>query len=704
MSLLERLRAAARVAVIGLVLALAGPVGLCAEAVFHPYTPGTYRGQSFGLGGLVEVVITVDADRVLSVQINADHETEAIGGVAIQTLRTTMLRQGKVEVDAISGATKTTDAVKDALDQALSQARGLAVVKVLKDGKYVTKAMGHEGWVNVVTVFRAGRIESCRVVRHEETMGIGNYAAARVPGRVVEAQSLNVDGVSGATVTSGAVKAAIAGAIAAAGGDLSSFQKPQSPRPVVRQAVRQTVDVVIAGAGSAGLLAGARLAEKGKSVLIFEKADIPGGSMPMTYGGVLSSGTKVGAAYGLGREKADLSWNLDRLLPVLKNYLRPQWDRFDQAMPYKTASLKASGPMVDWLREIGVGFEPLGKYEGGLQLGIEPYLAPGCYQGGAGYAAMFLADRITALGGTIVYGTPVVGLSKEKGRVVGLRAQGRDGRDWEVTAGAVLLATGGFGANKDMVAQYYPAYKAYPFNGVGTNTGDGLRMGLEAGGTAECMDRPLGAFPAAYGSNFELAFITQIPGFLVNGKGELVTETSHVGMGKARLDPRNEDRFYYIFDDEGAESMRKSMSMGFSYASVFDRGEAVHYPSIAAAAQSLGLPRLETTLQDNNAGALAKKPRLSYLETARGVWAIRLTASFYLTTGGLAIDTKARVVDAHGTPIPGLFAAGDVAGSIEEKDGLQYGYGFDSAITFAYIAADTIVGAGPESGSSASSH
>ena len=664
-----------------------------ASAAARIYEPGTYAAQAMGLGGPVEVKITVDAARIKTVEILASKETESIGGAAIQTMRENILASQGAEVDVISGATRTCEAVKEALGEALAKARGeQKKAAVLADGKYVTKIMGHEGYVNVSTVFRGGAIESCKVISHEETMGIGNYAAARIPGRIVKAQSLAVDSVSGATVTSSAIKVAVAQAIKDAGGDLAAFQKAPEQAPVVAKKVERKVDVVIAGAGTAGLMAGARLVEQGKTVLIFEKQDIPGGAMPMTYGGIQSAGSAVGAAYGQGREKNDASWSKDLILGIYKKMIRPQYDRFNKAQPYKTAQFEASGPMVDWMREIGVGFAPMGKYEGSLQLGLQPYMAPGCYQGGAGYAAMTLADRIVAKGGTIIYGTPVVSLKMgQGGRVVGLKAEGKDGSSWDVDAGAVLLATGGFASNRDMLAKYYPAYKDFAFNGVAGDTGEGIVMGQAAGAAIECMDRALGAFPSAYGSNYELAFINMVvPGILVAGEGSTVADASHVGIGNARLDPANKDRFFYVFDEEGVEAMKKSMNYGFSYASVFERGEAVKYASVKEASDKLGLPKLASVIAENNANALAKKGKASYVETRDGVWLIRITPCFYLTTGGLAIDTKAQVLDGAGKAIPGLYAAGDVAGSIEEKDGLVYGYGFPAALTYGYIAAQTI--------------
>ena len=684
--------AAALALAAGALLALSAcQTGRDGNAAAQAYTPGRYAAKAMGLGGPVEVTVTVDGSKITDVAIVADKETEAIGGAAVKALREQIIATQGAKVDVISGATRTSEAVKEALAEALAAAKGQERAKALVDGKYVTRAMGHEGYVNVATVFRGGAIESCKVISHEETMGIGNYAAARIPGRIVKAQSLAVDSVSGATVTSSAVKAAVAQAVKDAGGDLAAFQKAPPAAPVAKESVARKVDVVIAGAGTAGLMAGARLVEQGKTVLIFEKQDIPGGAMPMTYGGIQSSDTAVGAAYGQGREKKDAAWNKDLLAGIYKNMIRPQYDRFNKAQPYKTAALDASGPMVDWMREIGVGFAPMGKYEGALQLGLQPYMAPGCYQGGAGYAAMLLADRIVAKGGTIVYATPVTSLKVEGGRVVGLKAEGKDGKSWDVEAGAVMLATGGFASNREMIAQYYPAYKDFAFNGVAGDTGEGIVMGQAAGAAIECMDRALGAFPSAYGSNFELAFINMVvPGILVAGEGHVVADASHVGIGNARLDPANKDRFYYVFDDEGVEAMKKSMNYGFSYGSVFERGEAVRYASVEEAAAKLGLPKLAAVIQENNANALAKKGKASYVETRDGIWLIRIVPCFYLTTGGLAIDTEARVLDKAGKAIPGLYAAGDVVGSIEEKDGLVYGYGFPSALTYGYIAAETI--------------
>ena len=191
-------------------------------------------------------------------------------------------------------------------------------------------------------------------------------------------------------------------------------------------------------------------------------------------------------------------------------------------MPYMTAQYENIGKLVDWLISMGVGFNPLGYYEGGLQTGYTPYLAPGCYEGGAGYAMMFLEQRIKGLGGQIIYGTEVTELIQgEDGRVTGVKAKGEDGASWTISGKAVLLASGGFMRNREMIAQYYPGYENQFFNCASASTGDGIRMGLAAGGYVECTGRALPAYLSTDKSKFEIALIHHsTPGIMVNAYGD----------------------------------------------------------------------------------------------------------------------------------------------------------------------------------------
>ena len=668
------------------------------------YTAGDYEATSKGFGGDVTVKLTVSSTEITNVEITADDETPSVGGAAIETLKENILKANGEEIDGVSGATLTSDAVKNAYNEAITSAKGETVsnepAATVKDGKYTTKAMGHEDWVYVTTQFKDGAIVKCSTTSHEETMGIGNYAAARVPARILENQSLEVDGVSGATVTSNAVKQAVKLAIEEAGGSVSSFST-KVEQQVVEATEDVNYDVVVVGAGNAGLVAATRLAEKGLNVGVFEKNEIPGGSMPTTYSGIMNSYSETVANFALGDEQTSASWNMELLLPVFQNLINPEYDRFNGEQPYQKVMLENAGKVVDWFKEIGVGFASMGNYEGGLAYGLTPYLAPGCYQGGAGYAAMFLAQRMEKLGADVHYSTPVTSITTdENGTVTGVVAESKDGTTYNVTAKAVLLATGGFGANQEMFDEYYPEYAGMTVNCVPGSTGDGILMAQEIGADIECMGRFLGMFMSEYGSNYELAFMhTSTPGIMVNASGNEfgnITASNHTVLSKAMMDEANGGEFYYIYDDEAAQKTIDFDAYGFSYKSIFEREATQHYDSVEEAAKALGLENLQATVDTNNEHALAGEPNdfgrkvCPYIETRDGVWVTRVVPTLYLTTGGLVTDTDTHVMNTEGSAIKGLYAAGDVAGSIEEKDGKPYGNGFDQALGYGYHTADVI--------------
>ena len=148
------------------------------------------------------------------------------------------------------------------------------------DGKYVTRAVGHESFIYVATTIYEGKITACQVLSHEETMGIGNFACARIPAAIVANQSWNVPNVRGCSITSMAVKNAVKDAIAQAGYNVDDFAAEVKKFDVVEREETAEADVVIVGAGTVGLVAGARLLEKGKKVILIEKRDIPGAPWP----------------------------------------------------------------------------------------------------------------------------------------------------------------------------------------------------------------------------------------------------------------------------------------------------------------------------------------------------------------------------------------------------------------------------------------
>lgn len=576
------------------------------------------------------------------------------------------------------------------------------IPEIFTDGKWIGTAMGHDDELIAEVVVANGDLASIRVLRCDDTIGIGTTAAPMMAARILEANNLDVDVVSGATTTSIAVRNAVSDAIMNAGGDLATFSLGAAePSGGTDQAVE--VDVALAGAGTAGLIAAVRLLEAGKSVVLFEKQDIAGGSMPMTYSGVAAAESELQANYAVGRHDENPMFSKAGMLAIMSKYLVPENDRFDGAMPYQTAMYDNSGKLVDWLHGMGVGFYSLGVNPA---YGVTPYLAPGCYMGGCGYAKDFLVDRVGALGGQIIYATKVTELSQDSdGRVTGLLAEGRDGSTWTVSAKAVCLTTGGFAANPEMIAEYYPEYAEYKFNCAPGSTGEGILMGQKAGGAVECMGRELGAFlstTSQAGSNFEIAFLYQTtPGIIVNASGAQfgnMMSDNHGMLGRGLRDAANGGAFFYITDESGRITTNKNELYAMdTYKCLERRGDMVHFASVEEAAAALDLPQLEATIEAHNAHALAGeedefgRKNLPYLDTYNGIWIVSCIPTFYLTTGGLAIDTAGHVLTEDGKPVAGLYAAGDVCGSIEEKDGRPYAMGFDAAMNYGYLMAEAVI-------------
>lgn len=576
------------------------------------------------------------------------------------------------------------------------------------DGVYVTRVMGHEDWINVSTTLREGAIVACEVLNHEETMGIGNYAVARIPAAIVASQSVEVPNVRGCSTTSQAIKDAVAAAIVEAGYDLEAFSTPV-PRVVENGEQTVDADAVVVGAGTAGLMLAARLVSQGIKTVVVEKKDIPGGTMPCTYSQVNTAGSNRQRAWDQTSSLAGSSFNysLENIQAYYASQIDEAKDTYDKQAPFAMKIYGAAGDAVDWMSSIGIGFMSLGNFEGGIQGYGANVFAPGIYEGGAGYGAMSLANYIeNNENGQIIYNAAVYELLQDAdGRYTGVKARTFDAdegsMEYTVNGRCVALSAGGFARNPQMVAEHYPQYAGQFFNCTSGSTGEIIQLGMQAGAGIECMGRELPAYPAAYYSKFELAFITYYtPGFMVNVNGDKICNPNfhnHATMAKIKIDPANEDTFYWIFDEAAAEKTKRYTVTGFDgYKSLFNREmDAQHFGSVEEAAQELGLPNLAATLEQNNTEALAGETDAfgyasPFVETRTGLWAVRINPNFYLTTGGLMSDTDFHVLREDGTVIDGLYAAGDTCASPEEKDGKNYGEGFSMALFSGYVLAETI--------------
>lgn len=665
------------------------------------YTAGTYTGTAIGFGGPIIATVTVDANSITDVVIEGVDETPDVGGAILGYIGSQAVNSG-ADFDTLTGATYTCRGAKDAITVALNKAQGVTY-GTPANGKYTKIVSGHEGSVNVSTMVVDGAIKSVTINSQDETEGVGSYAVDRMPSRVVAAQSVNVDTVGGATVTSSTILQAVAEGLIEAGADLANWiSAPEAEAPAATE-VTEDVDVVIAGAGTSGLLAAVRLMEAGvNNIILFEKQEIPGGSMSTAFGGFNGVGSQIYQNFAEGRLEGDATLKNMYYMSSWENIgdiLGKAYGKTGEELPWLEQMYTTSGELYDWLVNEGVGFLSLGVESA---LSSSPYFAPGCYSGGCGYFMEFLVNYIESRGVRIIYSTPVTELIQAKdGTITGVKAVGEDGTTWTVNAKQTMLATGSFAKNKELLETYHSEWANETFISPESLTGDGLIMGVNAGGVVDYADAYMPGFLATYQSHYELAFIHYMYcGMIVNINGDEfanITVSNHATMAAAKKDAANGNTFYYVFDDAAAATIRDYDARNMSYKAIFEKGEAVHYDTVEEASKALNLPNLAATIEKNNACYLAGEAnewglsgaKLPYIDTTDGIWLVRVEPVVYLTTAGLRVDIDGHVLTENDDIISGLWAAGDVIGSYEQRE-TRYGNGFDAAVSFGAVVGDNI--------------
>lgn len=670
------------------------------------YTPGTYTATVQGNGGPVTVTLEVDEHALLSAEALGEKETVGIGTLALEQIPPAMVESNSAKVDVVSGATVTSDAIMRAATVALREAAGMTdTVNPPADGRYVTRALGMLSYVRVCTTFKDGAIAEVKVLSSDETRHLSDAATKTLPGRIMEAQSLLVDTVTGATVTSNAILSAVRQAIELAGGDPTAFDIPVEAPEIVPTNVTDTPDVAIVGAGLAGLTAGYNLAREGKVVYVYEKLPYYGASFLCSGGTVLCADTIIHRSYAsvFGDEALfDYVRSVDDLIAYKLSTLSEESPFYNPEMPLMRTMLVKSGEMVDKLiTQEGFGFCPYGKYSKvHIYFGPSPWANYKQNNEPADIVQRYV-ETIRGAGGEVFLSTAATELScNDEGRVCGLTAVGEDGVTHDVQAQAVLLATGGWMNNRELVEKYLPEYKDYYVNALISNTGDGLFMAQKVGGDWVGMDAGITSTNKAYHSkNNTIFFSTDIPIVLVNAHGERFVDESSSYKKYLRQckDPKHGGAFYYIFDEVGWELAHDSDTYDLSYYWLIDHKDIVEYENAEDLAQKLEMPELLETLAVSNEVALGNaedefgRKNLPYLQTDRKMYAMRIEPGAYITLGGLRIDGAAHVQRADQSTIPGLYAAGLVTGSVEALDGGDYGNGNTQALAYGLQAAETIL-------------
>lgn len=699
----------------------------------YAYTPGTYTAAIAGQNGPVKVEVTTSADKILSVKIVDQKETEGIGSKAVAALPAEIVKAQSADVQGIAGASVSSAAIKKAVQECLNQAQGKkAAPLALKNGTFEGKAYGNNGWLTVEVTIKDNKITDIKTPGQRETKYLGDTAIREIGKDVLQYQTLNVDNIAGATVTSTALKTAIAQAIEKAGGDIAVFQKPV-PEKIKKVAgiTKGSADLIIVGAGGAGLSAAVTAKDLDvKNVLVLEK-------MPVIGGNTLRCASAFNAADPDRQKALPMTETLKEAVvkaisekPVSEEHAKLMADVKAKYEAYLKSGSKTLFDCPEW--------HALQTYNGGDKVGQIPLIrqysnnvldtlhwmqskgSPVMDRVSQGAGALWqrthqldapaglglidpLYQSAVKQGVNFKLGMRVQDLIlNDKGRVIGVTATDKVGNKYEFTSkDGVILATGGYSQNKEMRRKSAPHLTPEM---VSTNqpgaTGDGIviatRHGADTTGMNYVQVYPL-ATPgtgALQGRARKMSGLDDV--IDVNKNGErFVKEDARRDEFVAAIKKQPGGVVYDINDSSIVKPLN---SFNEDVETLVSIGRIYKADSLADLAKQLGMPadKLEATVAEFNKMVEAKNdPKFGRKLFDRPIvkppfYATPRAPSIHHTMGGLQISTNAQVLDKNGKPIPGLYAAGEVTGGIHGSNRLG-GNATADVLTFGRIAAKSAV-------------
>lgn len=563
-------------------------------------------------------------------------------------------------------------------------------------------AAGYGGEISVTVTLDGDQIVAVEMTGNDETAGIGSKILEEYPALFVENNGL-VDAYSGATFaqyTRTGVLAAMALALQEAGVDPTAYNREPAEAAAVED-VTIEADIVIVGAGGAGMTAAITAADAGKNVVVLEREPAVGGNSVKSTGGMNAGKTvyqdqnEFGESAGVEKTlKAAEGYADNEAITALAAKVKEQWDAYQVAPEgyFDSTELFAldtliggkglndpelvntlvnnSAAAIDYLASIGIHLDNVAAFggasvkrihrpvdENGKTLSVGAYTIPllekACQE--RNNLALMTEVTVTKL------------LTDESGAVIGVEATGKGGSKVTVKAKATILASGGFGANLAMVEQYKPELKGFMTTNAAGIQGDGILMAVDIGAATVDMEQ-IQIHPTVQADT--AALITEgLRGdgaILVNANGErFIDEVGTRDVVSAAEIAQPGSFSWLVVDSKMAEA--SSVIQGY-----IKKGMTLQGDSYEALAAELGIPAdaFAATMEKWN-GYVANKEdpdfgRTSFanpLDTAP-FYAVKVTAGIHHTMGGLKIDPETHVLNTDGQIIPGLFAAGEVTGGV----------------------------------------
>ena len=553
---------------------------------------------------------------------------------------------------------------------------------VFTPGTYEAEAQGLFVPVKVTVTVSETEITDIQINAEGETPALGGAAADMMKEAILKAQTPNVDGLTGATVTSAAIVKAATEALVAAGADiavLDANRKDLGSEEAPKEEKTVETDIVIIGAGGAGMAAAIMAHQAGMNFVILEKMPYVGGNTTKATGGMNAAETHYQKEQGIEDSKALFA----------ADTMKGGHAKND---PLLVATLaNSSAEAIEWLDSIGADLPKI-SFSGGAS--VNRIHAPADGSGVGNYLVDRFSAKLAELGVPVMLNTKATELLADtEGKICGVKAEGPDAF-YTFSCKAVILASGGFGANEDMYTQYRPDLKGTVTTNAPGATGDGIVMAQALG--ADLVDIGEIQLHPTVEQTTSMLITESVRGdgaILVNQAGVRFTNELLTRDAVSAAELAQEGQYAYILFDQNLRDHLKAIEK-YVKADLTKQAD-----TIEGLAEQLGIDpaTLAKTLADWN--EIVKNQRDTEFGRTTGMnadlttppyYAIKIAPGIHHTMGGVKIDVAAQVINTECKPIPGLFAAGEVTGGVHGGNRLG-GNAVADIVIFGRIAAQSAI-------------
>ncbi len=554
-----------------------------------------------------------------------------------------------------------------------------------KPGTYTGEGEGIHGKIQVEVTVDENKITAVKVLKHDETPGVSDLALKKIPEDIVKYQSIGVDTIAGATVSSKGVLEAVKKALEKAGANIKDLEKKPEKDKASLKKIEKNVDVVVIGGGGSGLAAAVTAHQNGAKVLVLEK-------MPKVGGNTIISGAAYNAVDPKRQAKAGVEDSVD------KHYTQTYEGGDKVANPEMVRTFVENAyPGIEWLESMGMQFKDdiftvLGALWPRSHKPVKP-LGTGYIETYMNYIEKNKADI------EIMVNSKATELIVENGKVVGVKAEGADDEIVAKASKGVVMATGGFAANVEMRNKYNKMWSDLTniktTNHVGA-TGDGIFMAEKAGANLVGMEHiqllPMGdPKTGSLSGNIEQGVENRI--FVNKDGNRFVDEGARRDVMTKALFEQKDASMWVILDKHSYPTGDTKNNFNESIDELVKAGRAYKADTLEDLSKQIGAnsdnlknavaefnKSVETKAKDKFGRTLYKDK----IDTAPFYAGARVPTAHH-TMGGIEINPSAQVLDKNGKVIPGLYAAGETTGGIHGSNRLG-GNALADTVVFGRIA------------------